>query len=127
MRLHAYIVAVAAFLAGTLVAFGFIRWLKYENADLAFVVGAILGTQAAAVAMHRNPKAESTFAVKLLLGTALAAAAVLLGLALHFMLAPFRYVEVSLPILTIGCLLFPFVIFDVLWNAIKRKPGSGAP
>ena len=124
MKAAGYVSAVLAFIAGGSITFAVIRWLGKGSPELAFVVGAVLGTQIAAVVHHRTPGAVSSPGVKAGVGTALALGAVLLGLVLHAFWKPFNYPEISIPIAVVGAFVFPFVLFEQMWNALSKKPGA---
>jgi hypothetical protein len=58
------------------------------------------------------------------LGAALALGTVLLGTVLHLAWAPFEYPEISIPIAVVGTFLFPFVLFQTMWNALSKRPDA---
>ena len=113
--------AIASFLLGGAATFAITRWLGKGSPELMFVVGAVLGTQLAAVAHHRVPGATSSLGVKAAVGGMLAVAAVVLGIGMHLTYSPFSYVEVSVPIAVIGSFVFPFVLFGGMWKALCRR------
>jgi MFS family permease len=112
---------IVSFLAGAALTLVVIRALEIGRPELAFVVGAILGTGIGAVAHHRQ-KGNNTGAVKTALGIALAATAVAFGLLVHFAFGVFAYPEVSIPIAGIGSFVFPFVLFNTMWEALSKTP-----
>jgi hypothetical protein len=114
-------VAVVSLLVGGAVTFAVIRMVGKGSPELAFVVGAVLGTQLAAVVHHRTPGAASSSRVKAAIGVALACGVVVLGAVLHLAFAPFEFAWVSIPIAAVGAFVFPFVLFDTMWNALTKK------
>ncbi len=121
MKGNVYIAAIVAFIIGGGMTFAVVRELGKGSPELAFVVGAILGTQIAAVVHRRDAQAESSPGVKATIGMALAGSAILLGVVLQFFWMPFEYPEISLPISVVGAFIFPFVLFETMWDALSRK------
>jgi hypothetical protein len=117
-------VSVVSFLVGGGITFAVVKWLGIGSPELAFVVGAILGTQLAAVAHHRIPGATNSTGFKASVGGALATSAIALGIVLHAVFTPFQYVGISVPIAAFGAFVFPFVIFDTMWKALSKKTGA---
>ena len=117
-------VAVVSLLVGGGITFAVVRLVGKGSPELAFVVGAVLGTHLAAVAHHRSPGAASSPRVKALVGAALACGAVALGVALHIAFAPFEFAVISIFFAVVGSFAFPFVLFDTMWKALskQRKP-----
>jgi hypothetical protein len=120
MKPFVYITATLSFLIGGSLTFAIIRWLSKGSPELAFVAGAILGTELAAVVHHRTPGASSSPAVKAKIAAALSVSAIFLGIALHTAFHPFAYPEISIPMAVAGAFIFPFVLFDTMWNALDR-------
>ena len=116
------IVALLSLLVGGAVTFAVIRMLGKGSPELAFVVGAALGAQMAAVAHHRAEGAVSSTRVKAITGAALALGVIILGVILHFAFAPFEFPAISIPISAVGAFVFPFVLFDTMWNALSKRP-----
>lgn len=114
-------ISVVAFVVGGAITFAIVRWLDKGSPHLAFIVGAILSTQAAAILHYRSPDAISAIRTKLSVGTALAITAAVFGLVVHFAFAPFEYVEVSIPVAAIGCFIFPLILFDTMGKALSKK------
>ena len=121
MRLSVYGAAILAYIVGGSVTYAVVRWLGKGSPELAFIVGAVLGTQLAAVVHHRSPGAVSSASVKARIGAMLALSTVLLGVALQATLSPFEHPEVSIPIAVVGTFIFPFVLFDTMWNALSKR------
>ncbi len=122
MKRTTLIFAAIGFIAGAALAFGAVRWLGMDDAELAFIVGAIVGTQTGVVFHHRTAGAGNTMGVKCVLGAVLALTAALFGLAVHSLYAPFGFAEVSIPFGVIGTFAFPLVIFNTLWAALAKLP-----
>ena len=116
--------ALLAFLVAGGVTFAVIQWLGRGSPEMAFVAGAVVGTQVAAVVHHRTPRADSSAGVKAGVGAALAVGTVLLGAALHAGWKPFQFPGVSIPISVVGAFVFPFVLFDTMWDSLSKKRGS---
>jgi hypothetical protein len=116
-----FVVAVVAQLVGGAVTFAVVRMIGKGNPELAFVVGAVLGTQLAAVAHRRAAGAASSPGVKASVGAALACGALLMGVALHLAFAPFPFPGISIAFAVVGSFVFPFVLFDTMWNALSKK------
>ena len=121
MRAIAYIAATSAFVAGGAVTFAVVRWLGKGSPELAFVVGAVLGTQLAAAIHHRSRGAGNSPRLKAMIGLVLALTAILLGIVLHTVFEAFEYPDVSIPIGAVGTFIFPFVLFDTMCNALSGK------
>ncbi|MDG2208104.1 MAG: hypothetical protein P8K78_09400 [Pirellulales bacterium] len=115
------VIAAVAFIIGAAIALAVIRGFSVGDPSLAFVVGAILGAQAGAIAHSRHPEAEATVAVKLGLGAVLAGVALIFGFVVHFAISPFKYPDVTLAIAAIGSFIFPFAIFNTMFNATRRS------
>lgn len=111
---------VVSFFIGAAVTFAAIRLIGKGSPELAFVVGAILGTQLATVAHHRQPQATASAGTKLGLGVALGAAALIFGLLAHVAFRPYTYPDVSIPMAVVGSFVFPFVLFDTMWKALSK-------
>ena len=120
MRIITLVTGISCFFVGALITLGIIRAIEKGSPELAFVVGAILGTQIAALVHHRQPGTSNSLAVMLSLGITLAVAAVVLGSILHVVFAPFNYPEISVPIAAVGSFVFPFVLFDTMWKALSK-------
>ena len=121
MKAVGYISAVIAFIVGGSITFAAVRWLGMGGPELAFVAGAVLGTHIAAVVHHRTPGAVSSTGVKAGVGAALALSTILLGFVLQSLWKPFDYPEISIPISVVGTFVFPFFLFDQMWNALSKK------
>lgn len=121
MKFATFATALAAQAAAVLLVFALQRSFSTGNTSgLPFIVGGIFGTQLGALHHARAPDAQNTVGVKLRLGAALAAGALLLGGALHLALAPFGFVEITVPIAAAGSAIFPFVLFNQMWRAVRR-------
>ena len=124
MKAACYVSAILAFIVGGGITFAVVRWLGKGSPELAFVVGAVLGTQIAAVVHRRSPAAVSAPGVKVGVGAALALSTILLGALMHALWKPFDYPEISIPIAVVGSFVFPFVLFDTMWNALSKRPDA---
>lgn len=124
MKVAGYAFAILAFIVGGSITFAVVRWLGKGGPELAFVVGAVLGTQIAAIVHHRSPGAVSSPGVKAGVGAALALSTILLGIVLHALWKPFSYPEISIPIAMVGTFVLPFFLFDQIWNSLSKKPGA---
>lgn len=113
-----------AFLVGGSITFAIEHAFDLKNAELSFIVGAILGTQVAAFVHHRTAGAQNSFGVKLAVGLSLAVSALVLGMALHSIFRPFSNVEVSVSIAVIGSMIFPFVLFGTIWKALAKNKNA---
>lgn len=120
MRVHTLATGIGCFVLGATITFAVIRAIDKGSPELAFVAGAILATQMAAVVHHRQHGTTNDFAIRLGLGAALAAAAIIVGGVLHLAFSPFRYPEISVPIAAIGSFVFPFVLFGAMWNTLSK-------
>jgi len=114
-------ISVVAFVVGGAVTFAIVRWLDKGSPHLAFIVGAILGTQAAAILHYRSPDATKAMRAKLCVGGALAVTAVVFRLVVHRAFGPFDYVQISIPIAAIGCFVLPLILFDTMGKALSKK------
>ena len=123
MKPAVVVIAVVSFFLSGGVTFAIVRWLGKGSPELAFVVGAIVGTELAAVVHHRNPGATNSAGVKALIGAALAMSTVVLATLLHLVVAPFEYPQISIPIAVVGTFVFPFVLFDTMWKALSGRAG----
>ena len=121
MRPATAIVSAMSFLVGGAATFGVIRWIGKGSPELAFVVGAILGTYLGVIVHHHQKNATNCARTKVALGLVLGATAIALGVALHVAFRPFPCAEVSIPLAAVGAFVFPLVIFDTMWNALSRK------
>ena len=124
MKVTAYISASLAFIVGGCITFAVVRWLGKGSPELAFIVGAVLGTQIAAVVHRRSPGAVSSPRVKAGVGVALALSTILLGTVMNALWKPFDYPEISIPIAVVGAFVFPFILFETMWNALSKKPDA---
>jgi len=124
MKPSTLLLSAVSFVTGASMTFAVVRWFAIDKPELAFVVGAILGTQVAAVFHHRTVGAANTVGVKCVLGIVLALTAALFGFALHSLFAPFKFADVSIPISALGAFAFPFAIFNTMWSALS-KPLKG--
>ena len=125
MKPVVYVSAILAFCVGGSVTFAVVRYLGKGSPELAFVLGAILGTQIAAVVHRRQPEASNSLAVKVRVGAALVLSTILLGIVMHALWKPFNYPEISIPIAVVGAFVFPFVLFDQMWKTVSKEPGVG--
>ena len=123
MQPNILIIAMAAFLAGGVFTFAIISALGVGAPELSFVVGAVLGTQVAAL-LHRAPSADNGIRVKLTVGVTLAIGAVILGGVLYLAFNPFAYIETSVPIGVVGSFVLPLVLFGTMRNALSRQPAD---
>src|SRR5688572_26258444 len=124
MKAVVYVSAILAFIVGASITFAVVRWLGKGDPELAFVVGAVLGTQLAAIVHPRSPGAASSPGVKARVGAALALSTILRGIVLHAVWKPFHYPEISIPIAVVGTFVFPFVLFETMWNALSKRPDA---
>jgi hypothetical protein len=120
LRFVTFAATIGSHLAGAAATLAVIRGFEIGHPTLALVVGAILGTQVGAVIHHRQPGATNSARVKALLGLTLALTAIAFVLIAQWFTAAFEYVEVTLPIGAIGSFVFPFVLFDTMWNALSK-------
>ena len=114
------IAAASYFVAGLLTILT-IRFISMGDPELSFVGGAVLGSQVGAIMHHRQPGAEPTATAKTVLGIMLAICAVIFGGILHLTINLFKYVEVSVPLAAVGSFVFPFVLFNKMWNSLPKK------
>jgi hypothetical protein len=121
------VAAVGTFVVAGAIAFAVIRKLDLKNPEIAFVSGGVAAVIVAAAMHQRRPGARNTPGVKVALGAVLAVTALLFGLALHRMYAPFAFFEVSVPISALGCFLFPFALFNTMWTALEKARNGGRP
>jgi hypothetical protein len=126
LRILTLATGIGCFLVGGLITFAIIRAIGKGSPELAFVMGAVLGTQVAAVVHHRQSGTTNSLAVKLSLGLALAVGAIVLGSILHVIFSPFEYPEISIPIAAVGSFVFPFVLFDTMWKTLSKAKTSKA-
>jgi hypothetical protein len=120
LRILTLVAGAGCFLFGATIAFAIVRAVEMGSPELAFVVGAILGTQVAAVVHHRQSGSTNSFLIKVALGATLAVTAVAMGIVLHFGFSAFNYPEISVPMGAIGSFVFPFVLFDTMWKALSK-------
>ncbi|MBC8371989.1 MAG: hypothetical protein H8E53_00215 [Planctomycetes bacterium] len=120
MKVTVLIVSVVSCVIGGAATFAVIQWIGKGSSELAFVIGAIVGTQAGAIIHYRQKGAKSSLAVKAKLGLAVGGANVVFGVVLHYAIAPFAYAEVTIPLAAVGGFVFPFVLFDTMWNALSK-------
>jgi hypothetical protein len=114
-------VVVVSQLVGGAITFAVIRMVGKGSPELAFVVGAVLGTQLAVVAHKRTAGAETSARVKAWVGAALACGALLMGVVLHLAFAPFEIAAISIAFAAVGSFVFPFVLFDTMWKALSKE------
>ncbi len=117
----ALLIAALSFLVGASVTYLVIRTVSMGEAELSFIVGAVLGSQVGAIMHHRQPGAEPTTSAKAILGVVMAVCAVIVGVVLHITAHPFNFVEISVPFAAVGSFVFPFVLFNTMWNALSKS------
>ena len=39
----------------------------------------------------------------------------------HLTASPFKFVEISVPFAAVGSFVFPFVLFNTMWNALPKN------
>jgi hypothetical protein len=120
MKPSTTVAAFVAFFVGAAFTFAAERWLEVGKPEMALVVGAVLGVNVGAVFQHRSRGGDNTAGVKAVLGLVLAAAAAAFGLVVHWLYAPFQFVEVSVPISAVGAFCFPFALFNIMWSALEK-------
>ena len=120
MKASTLALAAILFVAGASITFAIIRWLGKGDPELSFIIGAILATQGAAAIHFYTPGSTNTTTGKAILGVVVAVTAVVYGLVLHYLFAPFKFAEVSIPICSIGAFFFPFGLFNTMWNALAK-------
>ena len=127
MKATVWIAAAFSYAIGGAATFAVIRWLGKGSPDLAFVVGAVLGTEVAAIVHWRTGGAGAggTGWLKAAVGLALALSAGASGLLLHMAFRAFEHPDVSIPIGAAGAFLFPFVLFDTMSKTLSRNAGRG--
>jgi len=114
------IVSVVSCIISGAATFAVIQWIGKGSGELAFVIGAIIGTQVGAVIHYRRKGATNSLSAKAKLGLALGAANVVFGVVLHYAIAPFAYADVTIPLAAVGSFVFPFVLFDTMWNTLSK-------
>lgn len=124
MNTAGYVSAFLAYIVGGSITFALLRWLGKGAPELAFIVGALLGIQIAAVVHSRSPGAVSSFGVKLGIGAASALGTILLGMVMHALWKPFIYPEISITFGVVGAFVFPFVLFEMFWKTLARRPNA---
>lgn len=115
LAITAVVYVVVAF-----VTLAVIRGLNVGDTPLAMIVGAIVGTQVGAILHAREPESISSLSVKILLGSVLAGAAVLVGLLVYFLLG-LEHAEVTVPISAIGSFAFPFALFNQFFHLMRKS------
>ena len=127
MKPIALTIAAVSFFLGGAATFLVVRAISMDNPELSFVVSAVLGSQAGAIMHRRQPGAQPTIVAKAVLGAVLAICAVAFGFILHLAMHPFRFVEISVPFAAVGSFVFPFVLFDTMWNAMTNRDSESKP
>ncbi len=114
-------ISAIAFAVAASIALAVIRGFGVGDTPLAFIVGAIVGTQTGAILHARLPDSIASASAKLMLGLLLAVVAVLFGFIVHSAFGGITYPEVTLPISAIGAFGFPFFIFNQMFNAMRKS------
>ena len=100
---------------------GIIYYFQVGDASLALIIGAIFGTQVAAIQYHRRIPDPAPAKVKATAGIVLAVMAIFAGVISQFMLEWMPLPEVTLPIAAIGSFIFPFVLFNSMQKVNGKK------
>ena len=114
------VLSAVAFVVTASIVLAIIRSIGVGQTPIAFVAGAIIGTQTGAILHARQPNAAATWSTKLILGAVLAVTAVVLGLIVYASLGGITYPEVTLPISAVGAFGFPLVLFNQMFNAMQK-------
>ncbi len=115
------LIAALSFTVGAAVTFLAMWAISIGSPELAFIVGAVLGSQIGAIMHHRQPGSQSTVAAKAMLGVVLSVCAIIVGLVLYLTKNPFKFAEISIPIAAVGSFVFPFVLFNTMWNTLSKN------
>lgn len=114
--------ALCAQLGAILLAFGVQRAVTGGSATgLPFIVGGIFGTQLGALRHARLAASTNDARAKGALSAALAVGALACGLGLHAVFAPFVAPEITLGFAAVGSAVFPWVLFNQMWRAVRPK------
>jgi hypothetical protein len=126
MRATGYLVVAGTFVVAALLAYAVIRAIGWQAHDFALVVAAIVSTQAGAIIWHRQDPNATVASVKLRLGMLLSVTCLVFTLAFQATSGWLRYPEVTAPIATLGCFLFPYALVGSMWKALSqaRPPGN---
>lgn len=123
MRATGFLLVAGIFVAVALLAHAINRAIGWAGIDSALVVAAIVASQAGTFVWHRQAPASAERSVKRGLGVVLSVTAVVFTLILHVISGWPVYPEVTIPIVAVGCFMFPFVVVGSLWKALsKGKP-----
>jgi len=115
------VVTLLGCLFGTLAAYLTMMAFDMRISSLMFVVGAIVGSQAAAFRIYKATKtARPPLSEKLIAGLVLAVTNGAVGLVLHLTVQPFAYADIVIPIAAAGSLVFPFAIVNIMTGAFDR-------
>ena len=121
MRTKELLIIAVVHAGSFVVAAAVIRLLHVGDPGLALVMGAVGGSNAAAMQYHRRMPERAPFAVKASAGAVLAVMAVLMGLASQLLLKWMTYPDVVIPISFVGSFVFPFVLFGTLRRAYAGR------
>jgi hypothetical protein len=121
VKTFSLVIAGLSFLAAAAITLAVIRGLDVGDDPLTFDVGAIVGAQAGAIIHAREKDAVASTRVKLTLGGVLAVVALVFGLVVHFAVRGLKYPEITIPIASVGSFVFPFALFNTMFNAMRQS------
>jgi hypothetical protein len=114
--------ALGAQLGAILLAFGVQRAVTGGSASgLPFIVGGIFGTQLGALRHARLPGSGNDARARGTLSAVLCVGALACGLGLQVAIAPFVAPEITLGFAAVGSAVFPWVLFNQMWRAVRPK------
>ena len=124
---HARVCGIsAAILAVTSVAlYGLFLLAGRNSAVVALVIGAIVGTEAGAVLYHRQNGVVNSIGLRAVLGASLAVASLAVSALMQLAASWLPKPGISIPVSAAGAFVLPFLLFNPMWNALKRGGGPG--
>lgn len=124
MALKTIVLTIVFFIIGASITGLILHCLKSDHPTLALVVGAILSTQVGIIAFHLQPGSTCSLKVKAQLGGVVAGTCLVFSLVMQVIANFFPDPVISIPISAIGSFIFPFVLFNIMWNSMQKNKNT---
>ena len=122
MKPSELLIVALVYVATVTVAYLVVSAYQPENMEFSLCLGAIVGSEIAAVLYHRRESATAPFSVKASVGLLMAFLCVVQGGLFQVLWGWFRYPEISISIGAIGTFIGPFLFYGIMQKAmIKSK------
>ncbi|HKS08910.1 MAG TPA: hypothetical protein VJS13_05135 [Pyrinomonadaceae bacterium] len=126
MKISELLIVALVYVASVTVAYLVLSSYQPQSVDFALGLGAIVGSEIAAVLYHRRESATAPFSVKATVGLLMAFLCVIQGGLFQVLWGWFKYPEISISIGAVGTFIGPFLFYGIMQNAMNKSKAKRA-